>query len=112
MELISLYHTSTKFFRIFPLTLNLLDLNRGNNALSPLINKYHQTINLGTVDLMFTFDILQRSSYLTSLDISDTYKVYRPNFRYYQRSYTRPDIDLQESLKYTCLYLSLVIIKT
>ena len=90
MQQINLTYTSTKkkpentFFKSFSLTLILSDLNLWNRAMSPLIKKYHQTINLGTVDLLSTFDILQRSSFLTFLDILDTYKVHRPSLRYYQ----------------------------
>ena len=78
MQPINLTPTSNKknlennFFRIFPLKLILPNLNLGNKALSPLINKYRQTINLGTVNLLSTFGILQRTFYLTSLDILDT----------------------------------------
>ena len=37
----------------------LSDLSFGNRALSPLIDKYHQIINLGIVDLLSIFDFLQ-----------------------------------------------------
>ena len=118
MQQINLTYTSTKkkpentFFKSFSLTLILSDLNLWNRAMSPLIKKYHQTINLGTVDLLSTFDILQRSSFLTFLDILDTYKVHRPSLGAINDLYQDRISTCTQSLKCSCLYLSVVIIKT
>ena len=116
MQQIILTHTSSKksekyFLQNFQLTLILPDLRLANKALSSLIDKYRQIINIGIVDSCLHLTSYSNLPYLTSLDIFDMYKVHRPSRRHYQRSLSRPNIDLHTISKIQSFLLSVVIIK-
>ena len=95
----------------FQLMLILSDFSLGNIVLSPS-KSIVRSSNLVTVDLLSIFDILSDLPYLTSLDTFDMYNVHRLNHRHYQRSLSRPDIDLHIISKIHLFILSVIIINS